>query len=324
MNEFVATAEQQGMRADLFLAQASGLTRSRVANLMEQGHVQCQGRPVRAKDKVKAGMQFTLTMPAVQPVALMAQDLPLCIVYQDADIAVINKQRGLSVHPGAGINDGTLVNALLYHLDHLSGINGELRPGIVHRLDKDTTGLLLVAKNDMAHQALSQQIQDRTVKREYLALVAGNFSEEEGLVDAPIGRHKHDRKRMAVVPDGRPARTHWRVMHRFGDTTLVLCTLETGRTHQIRVHMAHIAHPVLQDPVYGPKKDRERATGQLLHAWRITFAHPCTGRVMSFTADPPADYLSVLKRHGFCWPEDFMLYKSDTTLYTEPAHERSL
>lgn len=324
MNEFIVTAEQQGVRTDLFLAQASGLTRSRVAALIEQGYVQCEGKPARAKEKVRAGARFTLIVPQAKPVALIAQNLPLCIVYQDADIAVVNKQRGVSVHPGAGVSDGTLVNALLYHLDHLSGINGELRPGIVHRLDKDTTGLLLVAKNDTAHQALSHQIQERTVKREYLALVSGNFLEDEGLVDAPIGRHKHDRKRMAVVPDGRPARTHWRVMHRFGDATLLLCSLETGRTHQIRVHMAHIAHPVLEDPVYGPKKDREHAKGQLLHAWRITFTHPRTGQMMSFTADPPFDYCSALKRRGFCWPEDFILYKSDTTLYTEPAHERSL
>lgn len=207
MNEFIVTAEQQGVRTDLFLAQASGLTRSRVAALIEQGYVQCEGKPARAKEKVRAGARFTLIVPQAKPVALIAQNLPLCIVYQDADIAVVNKQRGVSVHPGAGVSDGTLVNALLYHLDHLSGINGELRPGIVHRLDKDTTGLLLVAKNDTAHQALSHQIQERTVKREYLALVSGNFLEDEGLVDAPIGRHKHDRKRMAVVPDGRPG-TH--------------------------------------------------------------------------------------------------------------------
>ncbi len=291
-------AEDVGQRADAYLARASGLTRSRIANLMEQGHVLREGKAAKPGERVRAGECFTVQIPPVQALELQPQDLQLEILYQDAYLAVVNKPRGMVVHPGAGVQDGTMVNGLLYALDHLSGINGAVRPGIVHRLDKDTTGLLLVAKNDQAHQALSQAIQRREVKREYLALVAGNFVEDVGVVDAPIGRDPRERKRMAVVANGRAARTHYRVLHRFGDATLLVCALDTGRTHQIRVHMAYMQHPLLGDPVYGPKKERAHAKGQLLHAFRITFTHPHTGERMCFCAPLPPDYEAVLARRG--------------------------
>lgn len=296
--EYHVQAQEAGQRADAYLAKVSGLTRSRVANLMEQGCIQRQGKAAKPGERVKEGDCFTVHIPQAQTLDLQPQDLQLDIVYQDAYLAVVNKPRGMVVHPGAGVQHGTMVNGLLYALDHLSGINGAVRPGIVHRLDKDTTGLLLVAKNDQAHQALSEAIQRREVKREYLALVAGNLVGDVGVVDAPIGRNPRERKQMAVVANGRAARTHYRVLHRFGDATLLVCTLDTGRTHQIRVHMAHIQHPVLGDPVYGPKKERAHAKGQLLHAFRITFMHPHTHERMCFCALLPPDYDAALRRRG--------------------------
>ena len=292
----VIAAGLAGKRADTALAEALGLTRSRVAGLLEDGHITRDGRPVKANARVKQGEQYCVRMPSPQAVLLQAQDIPLNILYQDADVAVINKPRGMAVHPSPGIPDGTLVNALLHCLDGLSGINGELRPGIVHRIDKDTTGAIIVAKNDEAHMQLSQQLQARTLKRVYLALVYGRIQQETGTIDAPIGRHKTDRKRMAVVPDGREARTHYRVLERFADSTLVECRLETGRTHQIRVHMASIGHPVLEDPVYGVKKDRATAKGQLLHAAQLSFLHPRTGEKMTVDAPPPRDFLDALEK----------------------------
>ena len=277
LERYIAKADHEGMRADAFLAAVSEHTRSHIALLMKREFVRSGTAPVRPRDKVKAGQTFDITEPQPQPLAMEPQDIPLDIPYQDAMLAVVNKPRGLVVHPGAGVKNGTMVNALLYHLDHLSGINGTLRPGIVHRLDKDTTGLMLVAKNDQAHQKLSQGIQSRDVKREYVALVHGNITEDEGAVDAPIARHPRERKRMAVVQGGRRARTHYRVVHRYGDMTLLFLSLDTGRTHQIRVHMAHIHHPVVFDETYGIKRERGKGPGQLLHAFRISFTHPETG-----------------------------------------------
>ncbi len=290
--------EHAGKRADVFLAAVSPYTRSHIGVLMQQGHIRSEGEPLQAKDKVRAGQNIDVNIPEVQQVPIAAQELPLDIVYQDDCIAVINKPRGLVVHPGAGVADKTMVNALLYHLDNLSGINGELRPGIVHRLDKDTTGLLLVAKNDMAHQSLSTQIQSREVKREYIALVHGNIQEDSGTIDAPIGRHPKERKKMAVIHNGRQARTHFDVIRRYGDMTLVRLSLDTGRTHQIRVHLAHLQHPVVFDPVYGIKRDKEAKRGQLLHAFRISFNHPKTGERMIFCASLPEDFLAVLRQKG--------------------------
>lgn len=295
------------MRVDACMARLSELTRSRCSQLIEAGLVKLDGCTVKNKTKVQQGQWLSWQVPDAKPLDLLPEALPLDIIYQDEDLAVVNKPRGMVVHPGAGVESGTLVNALLYHLDHLSGINGTVRPGIVHRLDKDTSGLLLIAKNDEAHQSLAAQIAEKTAGREYLALVLGNIKQDTGIIDAPIGRHKTQRKKMAVVPGGRAARTHFAVLHRFGDATLVLCRLETGRTHQIRVHMAHIGHPVLGDPVYGPKAMRNDDCGQLLHAARLCFVHPHTQQSLCFTA-PLDDYFAkTLKKRGI---ESKELYKS--------------
>ena len=296
--QHVIKTEQVGIRADLCLSQITGRSRSSIAKLMEQGSILCNGKAVVPRYKVCVGDSFTLETSEPVPIDLKPQAIPLDIVFQDNDLALINKQRGLSVHPGAGRSDGTLVNALLHTLDHLSGINGELRPGIVHRLDKDTTGLLIVAKNDDAHRTLSEAIAKHEVKREYLALVHGNIVSDSGTINAPIGRHPKDRKKMAVIQGGREAVTHYQVIERYGNYTLLLCRLETGRTHQIRVHMASIQHPVVRDPVYGIKAERDNKKGQLLHAYRITFNHPKTAEEMTFSALPPADFSAELKRLG--------------------------
>lgn len=285
-----------GMRLDACLAQMSGLTRSRCGQLIEKGDVWLEGKTAKGKIKVKAGQLVCWQIPEPERLDLVPEALPIEILYQDEDLAVINKPRGMVVHPGAGVDHGTLVNALLYHLDHLSGINGTLRPGIVHRLDKDTSGALLIAKNDEAHQSLSRQIAEKTAQREYLCVVLGNIKQDSGLVDASIGRHKTQRKKMAVVPGGREARTNYTVVHRFGDMCLVRCCLETGRTHQIRVHMSHIGHPIVGDPVYGPKNMRDEKNGQLLHAAKISFTHPKTGERLSFYAPLDEYFKSFLKK----------------------------
>lgn len=295
---YVAGTDHEGMRADAFLASVSRHTRSHIAMLMKNEHVRCADVPVKPRDRVKVGQAFEVFEPEAQALPLKPQDMELDIIYQDDMLAVVNKPRGMVVHPGAGVWQGTLVNALLYHLDQLSGINGLIRPGIVHRLDKDTTGLMLVAKNDQAHQKLSKAIESRDAKREYIALVHGNIIEDEGTVDAPIARHFRERKRMAVVLTGRPARTHYRVLHRYGEMALLLLTLDTGRTHQIRVHMAHIHHPVVFDQTYGVKRDNGKGPGQLLHAYRISFTHPKTGERMTFCAPLPLDFERVLCKLG--------------------------
>ena len=242
-------------------------------------------------------MVVELTLPEVRPVGLTAQDLPLEVVYQDEDLAVVYKPSGMVVHPAAGNPDGTMVNALMMKLDGLSGIGGELRPGIVHRIDKDTSGLLLVAKNDRSHIMLSEQIKAHTVERAYRAIVIGRLKEPEGDVDGPIGRHPVDRKKMAIVPDGREAHTHWTVLEPLRGATLIEARLTTGRTHQIRVHMASIGHPVLGDPVYGPKKSPYPVTGgQLLHAFRLGFVHPSTGEKMLFEAPPEERFMNWVEK----------------------------
>ncbi len=290
------TADRSGERADAALARlAPDLTRSAAQRLLEEGRVLREGRPLRKNDKLQAGDVLALDLPEPQPVALEPEDIPLDIVYEDKDLLVINKPKGLVVHPAAGHWSGTLVNALLYHCrDSLSGINGELRPGIVHRIDKDTSGLLIVAKNDFAHQALAAQLQDHTLARTYVCLVVGGVREDSGTVDAPIGRHPTDRKKMAVTDkNSRHAVTHWRVLERFPGYTLLECRLETGRTHQIRVHMAYRNHPIVGDTVYGRPKPELGQDSQCLHARALTFRHPRTGETMTLTCPLP-DYFTRL------------------------------
>ena len=295
---FEGTVSSEGERLDVFTAALAGVTRSRAGALMKDGYVTVDGvvQP-KAGFRLKPGMWVAVEVPDPAPSRARAEDIDLDIVYQDADLAVIFKPSGMVVHPAAGNETGTLVNALLKHLDNLSGIGGEIRPGIVHRIDKDTSGLLLIAKNDMAHLSLSEQIRAHAVHRAYKAIVIGNLKEDEGTVDAPIGRHPVDRKRMAIVQGGREAVTHWRVLERLRGATFVECRLTTGRTHQIRVHMASIGHPVLGDPVYGPKKSPYPvAGGQLLHAYRIGFRHPRSGEEMRFEADPEPRFTQWLEK----------------------------
>ena len=290
-------SEAAGQRVDLFLAQSlPELTRSAVQRLLEQGLVTCNGSPVKKNAKTAAGDVYEVTLPAVKPVEITAQNIPLDVVYEDDDVLVVNKPKGLVVHPAAGHEDGTLVNALLYHCgDSLSGINGEQRPGIVHRIDMDTSGLLIVAKNDFAHQRLSAQLQDHTLRRTYECIVRGGFREGSGTVDAPIGRHPTDRKRMAVTEkNSRAAVTHWEVIARYGAYTHLRCRLETGRTHQIRVHMAYLGHPIAGDPLYGVKKPELGLTSQCLHARELTFVHPRTGEEMTLTCGLPQEFQHAL------------------------------
>ena len=290
--------DQDGERLDVFAAALAGITRSRAGALIRQGSVAVDGAAqAKAGFRLKPGMAVRVALPPAAPVALQAEDIALDILYQDDDLAVVFKPSGMVVHPAAGNETGTLVNALLTHLDNLSGIGGEIRPGIVHRIDKDTSGLLLVAKNDFAHVALSGQIKAHTVKRAYRAIVIGGFKEHEGTVEGPIGRHPTDRKRMAIVPGGRDATTHWTALEPLRGATLIEARLTTGRTHQIRVHMASIGHPVLGDPVYGPKKSPCPVQGgQLLHAFRLGFVHPRTGEEMLFEADPEPRFMYWLEK----------------------------
>ena len=288
----------KAMRLDEFVKQNAQMTRSRAQKLIEDGHVLVDGlRPTKAGQTLKIGQSVQVEIPAPVQMAAVAQDIPIEIVYQDEYLAVVNKPCGMVVHPAAGNPDGTMVNALLRHLDGLSGIGGEIRPGIVHRIDKDTSGLLLVAKNDRAHVKLAEQIAAHSIERAYRAIVIGHMKADEGDVDAPIGRHPTDRKKMAIVPGGREARTHWRVLEPLRGTTLLECVLSTGRTHQIRVHMASLGHPVLGDPVYGPKKSPYPVEGgQLLHAFRLGFVHPTTGEFMKFEAEPETRFMEWYRK----------------------------
>ena len=292
-------ATESGIRLDVFLSeQLDHTSRSAAQKLLEAGAVTCNGKALRKQDKTVAGAVYEVELPEVKAVAIEAKDLPLDVVYEDGDVLVLNKPKGLVVHPAPGHWDDTLVNALMFHCrDSLSGINGELRPGIVHRIDKDTSGLLIVAKNDFAHQALAEQLQDHSLSRTYEAIVKGGFREDAGTVSAPIGRHPVDRKKMAVTDkNSRPAVTHWRVLERLGPYTLVECRLETGRTHQIRVHMAHLRHPILGDTVYGSPKPELGQTSQCLHARALTFRHPSTGEEITVTCPRPDYFEAVLEK----------------------------
>lgn len=292
-------AETSGQRLDIFLAAAvPELTRSAAQRLLEQGNVTLDGAPLKKNARTEAGAEYELSLPELRETELVAQDIPLDIVYEDADVLVVNKPKGLVVHPAAGHEDGTLVNALLHHCgESLSGINGEKRPGIVHRIDMDTSGLLIVAKNDFAHRSLSDQLKDHTLRRTYECIVRGGFREDSGTVNAPIGRDPRDRKRMAVTErNSRPAVTHWTVLARYGQYTHLQCRLETGRTHQIRVHMAYINHPIAGDPLYGVRKPELGLTSQCLHARALTFRHPRTGEEITVTCPLPEEFERALEK----------------------------
>ena len=294
-------ADQSGVRLDVFLAQAlENTSRSAAQKLLESGAVTLDGRALRKQDKTVAGAVYEVILPEVKEVAIEARDLPLDVVFEDEDLIVVNKARGMVVHPAPGHPDGTLVNALLAHCgSSLSGIGGERRPGIVHRIDKDTSGLLIAAKNDFSHQALSAQLSDRSLSRVYEAVARGRFREDSGTVNRPIGRHPTDRKRMAVTEkNSRPAVTHWEVLTRYQDYCHIRCRLETGRTHQIRVHMASIGHPLLGDSVYGAPCPEKGLEGQCLHARELKFIHPRSGEHIVLRTELPQYFLDVLAKLG--------------------------
>lgn len=295
----ILEASMDGERLDAFLSRsAEGLSRSAAQKLIADGNVRLNGSPARKNDRLRVGDSVELTIPEPREVDIAPKQMPLDIVYEDEDVAVINKPKGLVVHPAAGHQDDTLVNGLLYAMgDSLSGINGELRPGIVHRIDKDTSGLLAIAKNDLAHTVLASQLKDHSMARTYEAIVCGSFKEDRGTVDAPIGRHPTDRKKMCVTQrNSKNAVTHWEVVERFRGYTHIRCRLETGRTHQIRVHMAYIGHPILGDTVYGHKKPELGQDSQCLHAGALCFRHPRDGRPVMVFAPLPDYFQSVLDK----------------------------
>ncbi len=294
--ELSVDAQHAGQRLDVFASACAGLSRNAVQRLIASGDVLLNGREAAAKTRLRRGDSVSVTPPPPAVTDIVPQDIPIDIVYQDEDIAVINKPKGMVVHPAAGNPDGTLVNAIMFHIRDLSGVGGEVRPGIVHRIDRMTSGLLVIAKNDEAHNFLSDQLKTHSVSRIYYALVDGNIREDEGTVDAPIARSRSDRKRMAVDPEGRRAVTHWRVLERFGDVTYLRLELETGRTHQIRVHMAHIKHPIVGDDVYGRGKNKLGIEGQALHAGELRLIHPRTGREMRFCAPLPEEFENALEK----------------------------
>ena len=287
-----------GRRLDVLLSEATGLSRSRVASLMEDGLCISGGKEIRkAGTKVPEGQEIVLTVPAPREAIPQAEDIPLEILYEDSDLAVVIKPRGMVVHPAAGHPDGTLVNALLANLDSLGGIGGELRPGIVHRLDKETSGLMLVAKNDETQEALSRMLKDREIEKHYRALAEGKFKEPEGEIDAPIDRSKKDRKKMAVDPEGRPALTRWKVLAEGHGCTLLDVHILTGRTHQIRVHLKSVGHPVCGDELYGNQRG-VKVPCLMLHAYSLSFEHPRTKEKMIFQAPLPDDFIKGLKSNG--------------------------
>lgn len=292
-----AEAEEAGTRADVFLAAKLGVSRSNMQKLLEYGRVKRGEKIIKANYKVRAGEMFVVDIPEPEPIEAVPENIPLDIIYEDDDVVVLNKARGMVVHPAPGNYTGTLVNALLYHCSNLSGINSAIRPGIVHRLDKDTSGIMIVAKNDAAHISLSQQIQSKTAVRTYLAVVRGNIKTDSGTIETQIARDKTDRKKMAVVKEGgRDAITDYEVLERFGKYTLVRCKLRTGRTHQIRVHMEYLGYPLVGDPKYSPMKTPFGIKGQALHSHTLEFTHPRTGERMKFEAPLPEDMHKIITR----------------------------
>jgi len=296
---FGAEREDVGCRIDVFIADnIEELSRSGVQRLIEEGHVRLNGAAVKANYKLREKDIIDVEIPEAKTVEILPENIPLDILYEDKDVIIVNKPQGMVVHPAPGHTSGTLVNALMYHCgDELSGINGEKRPGIVHRIDKDTSGVLMIAKNDVAHQSLAEQLAEHSITRKYNAIVFNGFQEDEGTVDQPIGRNPLDRKKMAVTQKhSRRAVTHYRVLERMGNFTFIEAQLETGRTHQIRVHLTFIGHPLLGDTVYGPKKQPFHLEGQALHARVLGFVHPSTGQYMEFEAPLPENYEKLLMR----------------------------
>lgn len=292
-----AETEDAGTRADVFLAAKLGVSRSNMQKLLEDGRVKRGEKIIKANYKVRAGEMFVVDIPEPEPIEAVPENIPLDIIYEDDDVVVLNKARGMVVHPAPGNYTGTLVNALLYHCSNLSGINSAIRPGIVHRLDKDTSGIMIVAKNDAAHISLSQQIQSKTAVRTYLAVVRGNIKTDSGTIETQIARDKNDRKKMAVVKEGgRDAITDYEVLERFGKYTLVRCKLRTGRTHQIRVHMEYLGYPLVGDPKYSPMKTPFGIKGQALHSHTLEFTHPRTGERMKFETPLPEDMHKIITR----------------------------
>jgi 23S rRNA pseudouridine1911/1915/1917 synthase len=297
--ELTVTPEEGGIRIDRYLSdKREELSRSYLQKLLKEHLVTVNGKEIKANYKVQASDVVVLTLPELTEPDILAEEIPLDILYEDEDLMVINKPKGMVVHPSAGHTSGTLVNAVMAHCgENLSGINGVMRPGIVHRIDKDTTGALLICKNDAAHRALADQLKEHSIRRRYRAIVWGNLKEDEGTVEGPIGRHPTDRKRMAInYKNGKDAVTHYRVLERFGNATYVECRLETGRTHQIRVHMTSIGHPLLGDEVYGTRKDSFHLQGQTLHAMILGFTHPRTGEYLEFTAPLPEYFTKLLDK----------------------------
>ena len=295
MNRLELTAEESGIRLDKYLTDHTELSRSRIQTLCGQGAVAVNGKPAKSSLKLREGDVIAADIPDDEPLDVKPENIPLDILYEDSDIIVVNKPKGMVVHPAAGVYSGTLVNALLYHCKDLSGINGVLRPGIVHRIDKDTTGCIVACKNDQAHREIARQLENKTCHREYIALCDGVIDHDEGLIDAPIGRDPKDRKKMTVIEtNSKEARTHFTVKERFADYTLVDCRLETGRTHQIRVHMKYIRHPVTGDTVYGSACRLMDTQGQALHAYRLSLIHPGTGEPMTFEAPLPEYFEQLL------------------------------
>lgn len=289
------TENQAGERIDRFLADSQDLTRSFLQKIMKEGEVIVNGKSVKANYKLRKGDRIEFEIPeAVEP-DIVAEDIPLSILYEDADVLVVDKPKGMVVHPAAGHYSRTLVNAVMYHCKgELSGINGVLRPGIVHRIDRDTTGSIIICKNDMAHNEIARQLKEHSINRRYRAIVTGVLKDEEGTIEGAIGRDKKDRKKMAITADGKPAVTHYRVLQRFKHYTYVECVLETGRTHQIRVHMASIGHPLLGDEVYGRRSDKYKCEGQCLHAMTLGFHHPRTGEYIEVNAPLPPYFEHLL------------------------------
>ncbi|MBR6895608.1 RluA family pseudouridine synthase [Lactococcus piscium] len=294
--EIKIKAAQVGSRLDKAISDASNVSRTQANDLIKADAVFVNGEVKKAKYKVLENDLVSFVIPEPEVLSYEAENIPLDIVYEDDDVAVINKPQGMVVHPSAGHHSGTLVNALMYHMTKLSSINGVIRPGIVHRIDKDTSGLLMVAKNDQAHELLAAQLKDHSSKRRYLAIIHGNLLNDRGVIEAPIGRNPKDRKKQAVIAGGKHALTHFEVLERFGEFTLVNLTLETGRTHQIRVHMAYIGHPVAGDPLYGPKNVLKPNHGQFLHAEILGFKHPTSQEWLEFEIDPPKLFKATLEK----------------------------
>ena len=294
---FIVRKESENKRIDKYLSEVlNGKSRSYIQGLIEKENIKVNNKNIKSNYKLKENDEILISMPEAIELEVVAEDISLDILYEDNDVIVINKPQGMVVHPAPGNYTKTLVNALLYHCKDLSTINGVIRPGIVHRIDKDTTGVLVVAKNDEAHNFLSSQLQNHSMKREYIALVEGRLKEDTGTINKPIGRNKRDRLKMGIVDDGKRAVTHYEVLERYKNTTLIKCVLETGRTHQIRVHMASIGHPLVGDEVYGFKKQRFKLKGQVLHAKTLGFIHPKTKEYMEFTTDLPKYYNDLIEK----------------------------